>query len=929
MGKISDAFHDAFRDFTVSGVPSSGLHSPIKRDIRAIGPVIENAVSSAAANMLQVGTWAQLSKITGRKIGQAGRVLGADAGTHRDLVSGKTVKNIGEYSWAPAGWQRVGNLVATEVDITDVRALALRQTKLALSGKIVVDKRGFFDGPAVYIPEKIFLGDTIKTTEFYTELTPLHHKLSAHFKVVLPSPFTDAVWIYFDSQTETVHAAAWPERMPAGLNRYHHLITVYGDREGVASDYDVVSTLDTTDCSFYLNAPAAFEPESMTLFIPRIYGWTADGGWSFLPLNAESYRRIALPKTNDIAFVWLDIADILANGGSSETAIRITSGYSSKENPRPARNSFRLALLGIIKNRVFTATHPDFRVVTPVKNQFGMGREDNDLADNIYSDTVPVDLVFEESKALGFTRGYTSANGRPFYGGYFPEPRNAGSLFMRFYVESDEANTFPKPSIYIQGVDRNGGAINKAFNAYLARTLSPHVREYECFVTLSDTNTYHSTWAGCYGESEMARKLRIFGVQFYIGSENYAWISHADYPRAENEIGGRLRALEKNKPAIGGFMPLLPAKLFFHPDRPYHFYPDQFFADTGRNQYDIIITSDKGGYAPLYNKECRANSFSLKPQNLGAMTAFTLTNLAGTPGETTIFNVETKTLSPEAISAIDTKILIIGDSLNDYNGCSVQALQRLRTMGAKVETIGTITMKSEIAGDPGSDYGEARSGQRFSDFIYLKTDKSAPIEDTPAAWAAYTALARTKRRAFNPFLKTPDEDDKKSRADMIYNGYIFDMRFYLNRSGLPDPDLVDINLHTNDISQFDTRTAIEHIRRGLDVIVRQTRRALPQAKICIHYNACGRTPGETRWAGAHWAGLEAVVTFIKNLNDPAVFLIPNYCTINRDTGFKYITSETETGAIQATLSDAIHYSAHGLKEYGELTAQFWAGALTP
>lgn len=933
MGKISDAFNDAFRDYVISGMPSSGVQNPVKRDIRKIGPAIEDVVLSYQSGLIQVGSWAELNALSGRKAGQAGRVLGVDFGKHRDPISGKMVENIGEYSWNItgniAGWQHVSTLSVADIDIAKaVRALTLRATKLALNGKIIVDKRGFFEGPAVYIPAKLFLGDSISTTEFYCELTPVASKLPGHFKVPIPAAFSDAIWVYFDAVDKTVRSAAWPERMPVDLSRYHHLITVYGNREGVSTDYDFVSTLDTTDCSFYLNTPAAFEAESMTLYIPRLYGWTTDGGFSLLPQNNETYRRISLPHSGEIAFVWLDISDILVNGGNTQTAIHITTGYDSKENPRPQRNGFRLALLGIVKNRVFTASHPDFRIVTPMKNQFGMGREDNDLADNIYSASTPVDLQFPEAKALGFTRGYQSSRGRPFYGGLFREPRRSGVIFVRFYAESDEENTFPAPSIYMQGVSKTGGALNKSFNAYLSRVISANVREYECFVTISDGNTYHSVLAGCYGESPLADKLRIFGVQFYIGPEDYAWISHQDYPRAANEVGARLRSLEKAKPLPGGFAPLLPSELFFHPERGYNFYPDQLFADTKRNQYDLIITSEKDNTSPLYTVECRANSFALEPEKLGQLADFAFINFAGEGGLKTVFNVKTNVLDMAAVKTIDSKILIIGDSLNDYNGCSVQSILRLRAMGAKVKTIGTITMKSEITGDIGSELGEARSGRRFSDYIYLNTDQSEPIADNVTAWNAYLALARTKRRAFNPFLKVPDAEDKKTRADMIYNGYIFDMRFYLERSGQPDPDLVDINLHTNDINHFDAQTAVEHIQKGLYVIVNQTRRALPQAKICIHYNSAGRFSDNARWAGPHWAGLKAVHAFIGALNDPFVFLIPNYCTINRDSGFQYEQTKTENGAYLAALSDGIHYHKFGLKEYGEVTAQFWAGALT-
>lgn len=50
MGNIADRFASTYRDFETDGVPASGDHEPIKREIRALGPLIESAV--ALSNMV-------------------------------------------------------------------------------------------------------------------------------------------------------------------------------------------------------------------------------------------------------------------------------------------------------------------------------------------------------------------------------------------------------------------------------------------------------------------------------------------------------------------------------------------------------------------------------------------------------------------------------------------------------------------------------------------------------------------------------------------------------------------------------------------------------------------------------------------------------------------------------------------------------------
>lgn len=113
MGKIADDGKAAFRDYVTDGVPSTGEHETIKSDVRAWAQTIDDRVTAATEGIVVKGTWAELSAITGTGEGQAGRVVGADAGTHTDPVVGGTVDNLGEYAWSdtsPTGWERLSDL---------------------------------------------------------------------------------------------------------------------------------------------------------------------------------------------------------------------------------------------------------------------------------------------------------------------------------------------------------------------------------------------------------------------------------------------------------------------------------------------------------------------------------------------------------------------------------------------------------------------------------------------------------------------------------------------------------------------------------------------------------------------------------------------------------------------------------------------------
>lgn len=50
MGQINDLGRAAFRDFSVEGLPASGAHEPIKRDVRAVYAVIDAALASLGVN---------------------------------------------------------------------------------------------------------------------------------------------------------------------------------------------------------------------------------------------------------------------------------------------------------------------------------------------------------------------------------------------------------------------------------------------------------------------------------------------------------------------------------------------------------------------------------------------------------------------------------------------------------------------------------------------------------------------------------------------------------------------------------------------------------------------------------------------------------------------------------------------------------------
>lgn len=69
MGTVTDQFNAVYRDYVTEGVAASGLYEPEKRDIRAIGPAIEDAISSQTAD--QVATAVAAAAAAVQAAGQA------------------------------------------------------------------------------------------------------------------------------------------------------------------------------------------------------------------------------------------------------------------------------------------------------------------------------------------------------------------------------------------------------------------------------------------------------------------------------------------------------------------------------------------------------------------------------------------------------------------------------------------------------------------------------------------------------------------------------------------------------------------------------------------------------------------------------------------------------------------------------------------
>lgn len=105
MGSIKDQIDYAYRDYNTDGVSASGDHEVLKSDVRAIGPLIEQAIGQAGLGALVAVTFATLADANagGGSLDYADGTIGIVYADSTDANNDLIIKSgaSGSGSWAP------------------------------------------------------------------------------------------------------------------------------------------------------------------------------------------------------------------------------------------------------------------------------------------------------------------------------------------------------------------------------------------------------------------------------------------------------------------------------------------------------------------------------------------------------------------------------------------------------------------------------------------------------------------------------------------------------------------------------------------------------------------------------------------------------------------------------------------------------------
>lgn len=252
-------------------------------------------------------------------------------------------------------------------------------------------------------------------------------------------------------------------------------------------------------------------------------------------------------------------------------------------------------------------------------------------------------------------------------------------------------------------------------------------------------------------------------------------------------------------------------------------------------------------------------------------------------------------------------VLQIGDSLTQGSQNAVAA--QLAFTNLTPSYIGSRRLTGGI-------YGEGRGGWRAADFVYINT-QFTPL---PAGQEGVALGLNNDQR--NPFIRVATGGDDSGD---VKNGYIFDFDYYLTRFSFATPNVVTINLATNDINN--DVDALANIIESLRIIIKSIRATAPSCKIGIALPQNGNSTyfNEKWYTGFYPLFLSLHLTYGAS-SASNIYLISSHAMLPDRFIYPMTTASTNanTGQVKQTLSDGTHFTAdtYGLSLYAESIMSF-------
>lgn len=805
---------------------------------------------------------------------------------------------------------------------------------------LVLDTSNVFGGGrALYVPYRVSMRAGASTSTYDVPAGLRDARLPLYVRVPLPVTAAPIV-VQFDRSNATTTPFVVTvlsvvngvmTEAPTDPRRYGHIATIWGDN--ITTDQRWVrpdGVNGQQDCVLGMSgARMQYDPLQRHLYVPSLFGLLSNGGqYIYSPPNGAMYVDLDFSAQSGVVTVYLDVLD-LNLGTASAATLKYQGGFPTAVRSGGAYT----VVLGTWFDGKWSPALPHL-MGTPAPNVCGFSRQDNDAVDLPWQNSFAANLTNGTSLALGFTRGWARSDfAWPMMGCLLPSSVRSGYVFARWYVETDADNAFGTPSFFLVRADNSVAA----FTPSVEFSVSARLRIYCVWMPVIN-DEFTGVWAGTQGQAG----VRVYGLQVGLGPDIGTWVNPSDQPRAAGLIPNRMRKAEAVLPSsTKTFDFLVPDDLYAIEGRGYDLIVSNLFGQRVDGRYRVTALGvDAQGIAPPFVHYGDGGTIPIDPARLPAaapILEMRAVDKLGSGANASTKAVTVRSAALAGVAAATIAILTIGDSISDNIGIPDAITRRLAAMGATVSNIGTMDLTTPYFGD--TRKGEGRAGRQFIDYYGGDQTVMKPLPAGQEATYlsgnnAANVFARNEyKRGFNPLLKVATAADLSTRATWCFTGadgqkYIFDVAFYLSRFSLANPSDVYLELGKNDGTLQTLAQAVAQTTLGLTIMVSQIRVALPNARIWIVWNSLGRSTDETRWDGVERAQLRAVLGFVRARADAKVKVLPFYCTVPSDGGFRDNTGtiDAQTGAVVTTVSDPIHYGRAGTFLAGEIGAQFIGAA---
>ncbi|CAM3966236.1 SGNH/GDSL hydrolase family protein [Psychrobacter arenosus] len=278
------------------------------------------------------------------------------------------------------------------------------------------------------------------------------------------------------------------------------------------------------------------------------------------------------------------------------------------------------------------------------------------------------------------------------------------------------------------------------------------------------------------------------------------------------------------------------------------------------------------------------------------------------------------------ISAKTAKVLMIGDSITN-RGLADMCHKILADRGHTITFLGTMkgaSLSAATASDEAGKLGEGREGWETGDYTFAVNDRARAIP--LGEEAIYLAANKDTQWPQNPFLRAAEAGDS---PEIVRNGYVFDPAFYQTRFSLDTPDIIVIQLGTNDIRDRDQPTLVQGWVSNTTLMINQIKAAWPQVKIILSIpNTAHDTKRNNIWENEYHPLIRAMLAM---QSIPNVLVCPCWALMASESGFlmttstgaaKVSTEDPITGALIGEYADPVHPSytpkyqmAHAISAY--------------